>query len=75
MLRPTDEAFIRMKEEYKELKIKVDTLDEYIRNARLNKFTDITLDEIHLMEEQAIFMLGYLNTLKIRIYRVEGKEL
>lgn len=73
MLRTTDEAFKRMENEYEELEIRCFKLEQMIKQCRLSKVHNINLDEIHLMEEQYKYMMGYLNTLSIRIARVKGE--
>lgn len=72
MLRTTDEAFMRLKQERDELSTKLVKLGEFIIKARLNLIRDITLDDIHLLEEQEKHMTQYLYVLNVRIARVEG---
>ena len=71
MLRITDEAFKRMLEERNNLAIKCATLDNTIQQCRHHKRADISLDELHLLEEQYSAMIKYLEVLNIRINRVE----
>ena len=71
MLRTTDEAYKRMLVEQNELKEKIDKLDTFIKKARLSHVENITLDEIHLLEEQLAPMREYYTILSIRIDRVK----
>lgn len=72
MLRTTDEAFKNMKAEQLDLKIKIDKLDNFICRCRKNEVRDVTLDEIHLMEEQRGHMMKYHELLSVRVARIEG---
>lgn len=71
MLRQSDEAFKRMVAEKEELDRRINSLDKMIQNCRHHKRDDITLDELHLMEEQIAPMREYATVLGIRIYRVK----
>lgn len=71
MLRKTDEAYLRMLEEKANLEKRVETLDNFIKDARESKIDDITLSEIHLLEEQLHYMRGYLRILSTRIFTVK----
>ena len=75
MLRKSDEAFKRMVEEERELYNRVNKLDDFVRKCRLHEVPNISLDEIHLLEEQLKYMRKYLFTLRIRIDRVLNLEL
>ena len=71
MLRTTDEAFKRMLVEQEELENKIDKLEEFIKKCRQNKVQNVTLEEIHLLEEQSTYMRGYNAVLQCRIGRAE----
>jgi len=71
MLRTTDEAYIRMLDEKANLEKKVEAIDSFINRCRKSEIDNITLDEIHLLEEQAHYMRGYLRILKMRISKVK----
>lgn len=71
MLRKTDEAYLRMLEEKAILEKRVETLDNFIKDARESKIDNITLSEIHLLEEQLHYMRGYLRILSTRIFNVK----
>ena len=71
MLRISDDAYIRMIEEKANLQKKVEVLDDFIKDARKGKISNIELSEIHLLEEQYFYMNGYLKILNIRISRVK----
>ena len=71
MLRTTDEAYKRMLEEQKELKERIEKLDLFVKKARRSEVENITLDEIHLLEEQLAPMREYYAILSIRIDRVK----
>lgn len=71
MLRTSDEAFKRLVVEQEELQNKIDKLEAFIKKCRQNKIQNVTLDEIHLMEEQLKYMTAYNGVLKCRIGRVE----
>ena len=75
MLRKSDEAFKRMVEEERELYNRVNKLDDFVKKCRLHEVPNISLDEIHLLEEQLKYMRKYLFTLRIRIDRVMNLEL
>lgn len=74
MLRKSDEAFKRMVEEERELYNRVNKLDIFVKRCRLHDVPDITLEEIHLLEEQLKYMRKYLFTLRLRIDRVTKSE-
>ena len=74
MLRTTDEAFKRMLVEQEELQNRINKLEEFIKKCRQNKVQNITLDDIHLLEEQLKYMTAYHGVLKCRIGRVEKNE-
>lgn len=74
MLRKSDEAFKRMVEEERELYNRVNKLDDFVKKCRLHEVPNISLDEIHLLEEQLKYMRKYLFTLRIRIDRVMNLE-
>lgn len=68
MLRSSDAAYTRLIEEKANLEKKVEAIDSFINKCRKSEIDDITLDEIHLLEEeQAHYMRGYLHILKMRI--------
>lgn len=69
MLRTSDKAYIRLKEEQSDLKVKVEKLEIFVRAARRSELNDleITLSEIQLLEEQLHYMRGYLRILNARI--------
>lgn len=67
MLRKSDEAYTRMYKEKCELQIKVDKLENFVILARKGEIADITLSEIHTLEEQLHYMRGYLRILKQRL--------
>lgn len=71
MLRKSDDAFKRMVQEQEELQNRIDELDKKVQMYRLHQRDDITLEELHLMEEQLDPMREYNSILKIRIYRVK----
>lgn len=71
MIRTTDEAFKRMVVEQEELENRIDKLEEFIKKCRQNKVQNVTLDEIHLMEEQLKYMTAYNGVLQCRIGRME----
>lgn len=71
MMRTTDEAFKRMLVEQEELQNRIDKLETFIKKCRQNKVQNVTLDEIHLMEEQLKYMTAYNGVLKCRIGKVE----
>lgn len=71
MLRKSDDAFKRMVQEQEELQDRIDKLDKMVQMCRLHQRDDITLEELHLMEEQLDPMREYNSILKIRIYRVK----
>ena len=71
MLRATDSAYLRMVEERLELVKKVEALSDFLKKCRNNQVNNITLDEIHLLEEQFHYMNGYLRILTIRISKVQ----
>ena len=71
MLRKTDEAYLRMLEEQKELKERIDKLELFVKKARRSEVESVTLDEIHLLEEQLAPMREYYTILSIRIGRVK----
>lgn len=75
MLRKSDEVFKEMIEEEKELYNRVNKLDDFVKKCRLHEVPSISLDEIHLLEEQLKYMRKYLFTLRIRIDRVLNLEL
>lgn len=74
MLRKSDEVFKRMVEEERELYNRVNKLDAFVKKCRLHEVPNISLDEIHLLEEQLKYMRKYLFTLRIRIDRVMNLE-
>ena len=67
MLRKSDEAYTRLYKEKCELQIKVDKLENFVILARKGEVADITLSEIHVLEEQLHYMRGYLRILKQRL--------
>ena len=71
MLRTSDEAFKRLVAEQQELENRIDKLEAFIKKCRQNKVQNVTLDEIHLMEEQLKYMTAYNRVLMCRIGRVE----
>ena len=71
MLRKSDEAYTRMLEEMGELQGRIDRLDKMVQDCRHHRRSDITLEELHLMEEQLSYMRQYSYTLSIRISRVK----
>ena len=72
MLRKSDEAYTRLVNEQKELSEKIEKLYTTIQGCRRNKRNDISLDELHLLEDQLKYMIQYNTVLNIRIHRVEG---
>ena len=74
MLRTTDEAYKRMVVEQQELDDRVMKLDKMVSDCRHHKKGDVSLDELHLLEEQLSAMMEYNSVLKIRIERVKGAE-
>ena len=74
MLRKEDEVFKEMVEEERKLYNRVNKLDDFVKKCRLHKVQSISLDEIHLLEEQLKYMRKYLFTLRIRIDRVMNLE-
>lgn len=74
MLRTSDEAFKRLVIEQEELQNRIDKLEVFIKKCRQNKVQNVTLDEIHLMEEQLKYMSAYNGVLQCRIGRVERNE-
>ena len=74
MLRTSDETFKRMVAEQEELENRIDKLEDFIKKCRQNKVQNVTLDEIHLMEEQLKYMTAYNRVLMCRIGRVETNE-
>lgn len=71
MLRTTDEAFKRMLVEQEELENRIDKLEEFVKKCRQNKVQNVTLEDIHLLEEQLKYMRGYNAVLQCRIGRAE----
>lgn len=71
MLRTTDDAFKRMVEEHTELKERLTKLEKFINDSRLGNVKSVSMFEIHLLEEQLKYMVGYESILSTRIYRVE----
>lgn len=71
MMRTTDEAFKRMLVEQEELQNRIDKLEAFDIKCRQNKVQNITLYDVHLLEEQLKYMHGYNATLKCRIGRAE----
>lgn len=71
MLRTSDEAFKRLVIEQEELQNRIDKLEVFIKKCRQNKVQNVTLDEIHLMEEQLKYMTAYNSVLQCRIGRAE----
>ncbi len=71
MLRTSDEAFKRMVAEQEELENRIDKLEEFVKKCRQNKVQNVTLDDIHLLEEQLKYMQAYNGVLKCRIGRAE----
>ena len=71
MLRSSDAAYTRLIEEKANLEKKVEAIDSFINKCRKSEIDNITLDEIHLLEEQAHYMHGYLRILKMRISKVK----
>ena len=74
MLRKSDKVFKEMVEEESELYNRVNKLDDFVKKCRLHEVPNISLDEIHLLEEQLKYMRKYLFTLRIRIDRVMNLE-
>lgn len=72
MLRTKDEAYLRLITEKADLEQKVEKLEEFLRDARKAEVKDITLEEIHTLEEQSFYMRGYLRVLNTRIASVHG---
>lgn len=67
MLRTSDEAYKRLVVEKAELQKKVEALEDFLSKARKAEIKDITLQEIHILEEQLHYMRGYLRLLNERI--------
>ena len=74
MMRTTDEAFKRMLAEQEELQNRINKLEIFIKKCRQNKVQNVTLEEIHLLEEQLKYMTAYNSVLKCRIGRVEQAD-
>ena len=72
MIRTTDVAYTNLIAESAELEKKVEHLEDYLIKARKCEIRDITLPEIHQLEEQAHYMRGYLRCLKSRIASING---
>lgn len=72
MLRTSDEAYIRLVSEKAELEKKVEVLEEFLHKARRAEVKDISLEEIHTLEEQSFYMRGYLRVLNTRLASVHG---
>ena len=70
-LRKCDEAYKRMLTEKEELDGRIERLDKFINDCRHHKREDVTLEELHLMEEQIAPMREYSTILGIRIFRVK----
>ena len=66
-------ALLKMQDELKELQEKVRRLDSTIKACRLQYRKDISLDDLHLLEEQYMHMIKYEAVLKIRISRMESE--
>lgn len=71
MLRKNDEEYKRMIEERNELQERINKLDKFVVECRHHGHENVTLDEIHLMEQQLAPMREYLGILEIRIFRVK----
>lgn len=71
MLRTTDEAYKRMIKEREELTQRVDSLSKMVRSCRRNEREDVSLDELHDLEDQLYAMRKYEQVLSVRIYRIE----
>lgn len=71
MLRTSDEAFKRMLVEQDELENRIEKLEEFVKKCRQNKVQNVTLDDIHFLEEQLKYMRGYNAVLQCRIGRAE----
>ena len=71
MLRKTDEAYLHMVVERNELKERIEKLELFVKKARRSEVENVTLDEIHLLEEQLAPMREYYTILSIRIERVK----
>ena len=67
MLRRTDTEYQEIVKEAESLEEKVNKLEEFLIKCRRSEVSDITLPEIHTLEEQLHYMRGYLRTLKYRI--------
>lgn len=67
MLRKSDDAYMRLYKEKMELQSKVDKLESFVHDARRGDIADITLQEIHILEEQLHYMRGYLRILNQRL--------
>ena len=72
MLRTTDVEFVNMKAELGALVERIDNLDNLAMRSRKSQVPGMTLDDIHLMEEQLKHMRSYRSVLSTRIARVEG---
>lgn len=75
MLRTSNAAYTRLIEEKANLEKKVEAIDSFINKCRKSEIDNITLDEIHLLEEQSYYMRGYLYILKMRISKVNSEVL
>lgn len=62
-----------LKIEYDGIKDKVLEYENDIHEYRQGKNPYITLDDIHLIEEQLHYMHGYLRLIKIRLYKQDIK--
>lgn len=71
MLRTTDEAYNKMIGERDKLQERITELSLFIREVRRNEREDVTVEELHDMEDQVFHMNKYLQILCIRIYRAE----
>lgn len=71
MLRTTDGAYKRMVEEQIQLQERITKLEDTTRAVRRNERTDISLNELHDMEEQLHHMVRYNRVLCTRISKVK----
>lgn len=70
MLKKDDDAYKRIAVEAAELKTKVTKLEIFVTRARKGEVDNITLHEIHMLEEQLHYMRGYLRILNQRLASV-----
>lgn len=70
MLKKDDDTYKRIEEEASDLKTRVTKLEVFVTRARKGEIENITLHEIHMLEEQLHYMRGYLRILNQRLASV-----